>query len=60
MKKIIRMTKPVFDNWQALTMEEAIHETSRQLTDGYFGNGHPFREMMRKIVNDQDIAERRI
>ena len=29
------MTKPVFDNWQAPTMEEAIHETSRQLTDGY-------------------------
>ena len=29
------MTKPVFDNWQASTMEEAIHETSRKLTDGY-------------------------
>ena len=35
MKKIIRMTKPVFDNWQAPTMDEAIHETSRKLTDGY-------------------------
>ena len=36
MKKIIRMTKPIFDNWQAPTMEEAIHETStRSLTDGY-------------------------
>ena len=60
MKKIIRMTKPVFDNWQAPTMEEAIHETSRQLTNAFFGNGHPFREMMRKKVNDQDLAERRI
>ena len=29
------MTKPVFDNWQAPKMEEAIHETSRKLTDGY-------------------------
>ena len=29
------MKKPVFDNWQAPTMEEAIHETSRKLTDGY-------------------------
>ena len=29
------MTKPIFDNWQAPTMEEAIHETSRKLTDGY-------------------------
>lgn len=29
------MTKPVFDNWQAPTMEEAIHETSRKQTDGY-------------------------
>ena len=27
------MTKPVFDNWQAPTMEEAIHETSRKLTE---------------------------
>ena len=60
MKKIIRMTKPVFDNWQAPTMEEAFHETSRQLTNAFFGNGHPFREMMRKKVNDQDLAERRI
>ena|GEM_PF-3538500 len=60
MKKIIRMTRPVFDNWQAPTMEEAIHKTSKQLTDAFFGNGHPFREMMRKKVNDQDLAERRI
>ena len=60
MKKIIRMTKPVFDNWQAPTMEEAIHETSRQLTGAFFGDGHPFREMMRKKVIDQDIEERRI
>lgn len=60
MKKIIRMTRPVFDNWQAPTMEEAIHKTSKQLTDAFFGNGHPFREMMRQKVDDQDLIERRI
>ena len=54
------MKRPVFDNWQAQTKEEAIHETSRQLTDAFFADGHPFREMMRQKVENQDLAERRL
>lgn len=60
MIKRIGMTKSVFDNWQAPSMEEAINETSSLLTKALWGDGHPFREIMRQKVNDEDLAERRI
>ena len=60
MKKFIRMTRPVFDNLQAQTKAEAIHETSTQLTNAFFGDSHPFREILRQTVSDKYIAKRRI
>lgn len=59
MKKI-RMIKSIYDNRQAETKEDYINEISRQLTAFFFGDGHPFRERMRRKVFDEEIAIRRV
>ena len=59
MKKI-RMIKSVYDNHQAETIDDYYNETSKLLTAFFFGDGHPFRERMRRKVFDEEIAMRRV
>ena len=59
MKKI-RMIKSVYDNHRAETIDDYHNETSKQLTAFFFGDGHPFRERMRRKVFDEEIAIRRV
>ena len=59
MKKI-RMIKSIYDNHQAETIDDYYNETSKQLTAFFFGDGHPFRERMRRKVFDEEIAIRRV
>ena len=59
MKKI-RMIKSVYDNHRAETIDDYHNETSKQLTAFFFGDGHPFRERMRRKVFDNEIAIRRV
>ena len=59
MKKI-RMIKSVYDNPQAGTIADYYNEVSRQLTAFFLGDGHPFRERMRRKVFDEEIAIRRV
>lgn len=59
MKKI-RMIKSVYDNHRAETIDDYYNETSRQLTAFFFGDGHPFRERMRRKVFDEEIQIRRV
>ena len=59
MKKI-RMIKSVYDNPQAETIADYYNETSKQLTAFFLGDGHPFRERMRRKVFDEEIAIRRV
>lgn len=61
MKKIIRMTRRVFDSHiKELPLDLSIHKTSRMLTELFFGDGHPLRERLREKVFDEDIDARRI
>ena len=54
------MIKSVYDNPQAETIADYYNEPSRQLTAFFFGDGHPFRERMRRKVFDEEIAIRRV
>lgn len=59
MKKII-MTKSVFDDPKAQTLEESFNPITVELTNALFAEAHPFGNMIRKKVAKEDIAKRRI
>ena len=59
MKKII-MTKSVFDDPKAQTLKVSFNPITVELTNALFSEVHPFGNMIRKKVAEEDIAKRRI
>lgn len=59
MKKII-MTKSVFDDPKAQTLEECFCPITVELTNALFAEAHPFGNMIRKKVSEEDVAKRRM